>query len=170
VGFARFIGGGAGNNDNNLIYLTQALPIAQQSGNWSLYYVRVNGLLKGQFESAYSQTNDAETANLKGDNVLSASMPGSLDYNLSFVIDKRNYNTSPILNTVGSVKPVGNFWWDWGSTIAHRSIRSQFGDLSAFNWSLMNINITRFNPKVHLESTVTVTSAPSSIAVTNVFI
>ena len=169
VGFVRFVGGGSGVGDTNRIHLTQALPTSQRTGNWELYYVRPNGLKRQSYDIAYSQDNVAGD-NSKGENVISASIPGGIDYNLSFVIDKRNYNTSPILNTVGSVKPVGNFWWYWGSGAAHRSVRVQSGDLSALSWSLMNINITRLNPKVHLESAVTVTSSSSSIGLTNVFI
>ena len=169
VGFVRYVDGGSGTGDSNNIRLTQAIATAQQSGNWDLYYVRPNGLKRQSYETAYSQDNVAGD-NSKGENVLSASLPGGIDYNLSFAIGKRNYNTTPILNTVGSVKPVGNFWWYWGTGAAHRSVRVQSGDLSAFSWSLMNINITRLNPKVHLESAVTVTSSSSSIGLTNVFI
>jgi len=168
VGFVRYIGGGSGDNDVNYIYLTQAIPTAQLTGNWSLYYTRPNGLKSESYDNAYSQLGNGD--NTKGDNVLSAGTPGALDYNLSFIIDKRNYNTSPILNTVGDVKPVGNFWWYWGSVAGHRSVRVQSGDLSAISWSPININITRFNNKVHLESAVTATASSSTIGVTNIFI
>ncbi len=168
VGFVRYVGGGSGANDNNIIYLTQAVPAAQRTGDWELYYTRPNGLKTETFENAYSQINNGDQS--RGDNVLSAGLPGSSDYNLSFVIQKRNYNTSPILNTVGDVKPVGNFWWYWGAAAAHRSLRMQSGDLTSFGWSPMNINITRFNNKVHLESAVTATASNSSIGITNIFI
>ena len=168
VGFVRYIGGGSGDNDVNYIYLTQPIPTAQLTGNWDLYYVRVNGLKSESYDSAYSQLGNGD--NTRGDNVLSSGMPGGIDYNLSFIIDKRNYNTSPILNTVGDVKPVGNFWWYWGSVVGHRSVRVQSGDLSAISWSPFNINITRFNNKVHLESAVTATASLSTIGLTNVFI
>ena len=168
VGFVRYVGGGSGPNDNNVIYLTQKVPTAQQSGNWSLYYTRPSGLKAETFENAYSQLGNDDQS--KGDNILSAGLPGALDYNTSFVIGKRNYNTSPILNTVGDVKPVGNFWWYWGSVAAHRSIRLTSGDLTSFSWSPMNINIKRFNNKVHLESAVTATASRSTIGITNIFI
>ena len=168
VGFVRYVGGGSGAGDNNVIYLTQVVPTAQRTGNWRLYYTRPSGLKSETFENAYSQLGNGD--NSKGDNVLSAGLPGALDYNTSFIIGKRNYNTSPILNTVGDVKPVGNFWWHWGAVAAHRSIRVTAGDLTSLSWSPMNINITRFNNKVHLESAVTATASSSSIGLTNIFI
>tara|TARA_Y100000389_G_scaffold190786_1_gene216021 strand:+ start:8638 stop:22557 length:13920 start_codon:yes stop_codon:yes gene_type:complete len=168
VGFVRYVGGPSGANNNNVIYLTQAVPTAQRTGDWELYYTRPNGLKTETFENAYSQIDNDDQS--RGDNVLSAGLPGSSDYNLSFVIQKRNYNTSPILNTVGDVKPVGNFWWNWGTAAAHRSIRMQSGDLTSFSWSPMNINIKRFNPKVHLESAVTATAPRSTFGSNNIFI
>ena len=166
VGFVLHVVDGGNEGDANRIYLSQKLP-AGVTGEHQLYYIRTKGLKYAEFESGYSQIG---VDNKKGDTVLSASMPGAINYNASVVIQKRNYNTSPILNTLGDVKPVGNYWWQNGTEFANRSIRAQFGDLSAFNWSLMNINITRFNPKVHLESTVTVTSSTSTVGSGNVFI
>ena len=173
VGYVRGVGGnGSAEASPSVIYLSQPIPSTPSdfsTGDSRLYYVRPKGLKYTEFENAYSQLGTAAVS-LAGENVVSADAPGALNFNTSIVIQKRNYNTSPILNTLGDVKPMGNRHWHHASDYAYKSIRSQMGDLSAMNWSLMNINITRFNPKVHLESSLTVTSSPSSIEVSNVYI
>ena len=173
VGYVRgVVGNGSAEASPSVIYLSQPIPSTPSdfsTGDSRLYYVRPKGLKYTEFENAYSQLGTAAVS-LAGENVVSADAPGALNFNTSIVIQKRNYNTSPILNTLGDVKPMGNRHWHHASDYAYKSIRSQMGDLSAMNWSLMNINITRFNPKVHLESSLTVTSSPSSIEVSNVYI
>jgi hypothetical protein len=141
---------------------TAAIPAGSEA-----FILRTRGLKKVQFENPV--TNRGAT-NFKGDNVMSSEMAGANGYNLAFNIGRRSYNTTPLLNTEGQVQPIGNRWWWWSKDVAHLSVRPTFGDLSAFEWSLMNINMTRFNKKVHLESTVTVSAEPSTIAVDTVYI
>ena len=135
--------------------------------NGEAYVIRTRGVKKVQFENPVTNRG---TTNLKGDNVMSSEIAGANGYNLAFNIGRRSYNTTPLLNTESQVQPIGNRWWWWSKDIAHLSVRPTFGDLSAFEWSSMNINMTRFNKKVHLESTVTVTAEPSSIAVDTIYI
>jgi hypothetical protein len=137
------------------------------TGTPEAYIIRPRGLKKLQFDN--SVTNRG-TTNLKGDNVMASEMAGASGYNFAFNIEKRSYNTTPLLNTENQVQPIGNRWWWWSKDVAHLSVRPTFGDLSAFEWSLMNINMTRFNKKVHLESTVTVSSELSTIGIDTIYI
>jgi len=125
----------------------------------NVYVLRMRGIKTTTFDN--SVKNNGAT-NLKGENVLSSELVGCNQYNMAMVINKRTYNTTPLLNTENVVQPIGNRWWWWGADAAYLSVRPTFGDLSAFEWTPMNINITRFNKKVHLEATVTVNSAPST--------
>ena len=150
--------------DYNRVRLTA--PTAAVT-NGEAFILRTRGVKKVQFDNPV--TNRGST-NLKGDNVMSSEMAGANGYNFSFNIGRRSYNTTPLLNTEGQVQPIGNRWWWWSKDVAHISVRPTFGDLSAFEWSLMNINMTRFNKKVHLESTVTVSAEPSTIGVDTVYI
>ncbi len=125
----------------------------------NVYRIRIRGIKTTNFDN--SVTNRGTTT-LKGENVLSSEMVGCNQYNMAMVINRRTYNTTPLVNTEGIIQPIGNRWWWWALDIAHYSVRPTFGDLSAFEWTPMNINITRFNKKVHLESTVTVNSSTAS--------
>jgi len=178
VGQVRYVSGGAGENDTNEIILTENLP-TQIDGetmttttDYELYYYRPQGLKTHEYEfDKYAPDGSSDGLSSKvGESVVSAGMAGSHNYNMSVIINKRNYNTSPTNNTLNTVKAVGNYWWYWGSSAAHKSIRVTAGDLSGLNWSQMNVMITRFNPKVHLEQAVTITSNKSTIAVNNVYI
>jgi hypothetical protein len=151
--------------DFNRVRLTAPGPAVPASSE--AWILRTRGLKKVQFDNPVTNRG---TTNLKGDNVMSSEMAGANGYNFAFNIGRRSYNTTPLLNTENQVQPIGNRWWWWSKDIAHLSVRPTFGDLSAFEWSLMNINMTRFNKKVHLESTVTVSAEPSTIAVDTVYI
>ena len=163
IGYVKYIGG----SGRATIYLTGGCENAITNGH-ELVYVRVSGLKEVTFDTAIS--NDENYAFNKGENVISADVAGSSDYNLGFVIDKRSFNTSPTLNTAGEVQPILNDWNYNGSDVGYRSVAAQFGDLSAFDWSLMNINMTRYNAKVHLEAAVTITVSRSSVGIDNVYI
>ena len=178
VGQVRYVGGGQAENDTNEIILTENLPTQidgetmTTSTDYELYYYRPQGLKTHDYEfDKYAPDGGSDGLSSKvGESVVSAGMAGSHEYNMSVIINKRNYNTSPTNNTLNTVKAVGNYWWYWGSSAAHKSIRVTAGDLSGLNWSQMNVMITRFNPKVHLEQAVTITSNRSTIAVNNVYI
>ena len=163
IGFVKYIGG----SDRARITLTGGCENTIANGD-ELVYVRVAGLKEVEFDTAIS--NDDNTAFRKGENVLSADTAGSSDYNLGFIIDKRSFNTSPSLNTSGEIQPILNDWNYNGGVLGYRSVAAQFGDLSAFDWSLMNINMTRYNSKVHLEAAVTVTVSRSSAGIENIYI
>jgi len=142
-------------------------PIAAISSAANVYVLRVRGLKTTTFDN--SVTNRGLT-NLKGENVLSSEMAGCNQYNVAMVISRRTYNTTPLINTENTVQPIGNRWWWGGGEVGHLSVRPTFGDLSAFEWTPMNINMTRFNKKVHLESTVTVNASGSTIGLDSVYI
>ncbi len=142
-------------------------PTAAISSAANVYILRVRGLKTTSFDNPI--TNRGKT-NLKGDNVLSSEMAGCNQYNVAMVINRRTYNTTPLINTSDTVQPIGNRWYWAGGELGHLSARPTFGDLSAFEWTPMNINMTRFNKKVHLESTVTVNASGSTIGLDSVYI
>ena len=166
LGFARFVSGGSGQNDVSTITLTA--PTAHTISAKTLYIIRVAGLKTEEYSNAVS--NDNNTTFRSGDNVVSADSAASTDYNISMVIGKRSYNTTPILNTANQVQPIGNYWWYFGANHAYKQVTATFGDLSAFDYTPFNINMTRFNSKVHLEAAVTITCSPSTIGLTNIYI
>jgi hypothetical protein len=143
------------------------VPISPITSAADVYILRVRGLKKTTFDN--SVANRGKT-NLKGENVLSSEMAGCNQYNLAMVIDRRTYNTTPLINTENTVQPIGNRWYWTGGELGHLSVRPTFGDLSAFEWTPLNINMTRFNKKVHLESTVTVNASGSTIGLDSVYI
>jgi hypothetical protein len=83
-------------------------------------------------------------------NVIGSDAPGYDKYNLKFGVEKRVYNQSTLLNTYTNLKAVDKF------DSASRVIDIKFGDLATYTSPILNVEVTRFNPKTHVESSVSV--------------
>jgi hypothetical protein len=85
-----------------------------------------------------------------GYNVIGNTKPGYNRYNMRFNIDRRVYNQSTLVNTYTSLLSVESY------EVANRVIDIKFGDLATYISPLMNVEVTRFNPKTHVESSISV--------------
>ena len=85
-----------------------------------------------------------------GYNVIGNNKPGFNRYNIRFNIDRRVYNQSTLINTYTNIKPVESY------DVAERVIDIKFGDLATYVTPLMNIEVTRFNPKTHVETSISI--------------
>ena len=85
-----------------------------------------------------------------GNNVIRANRAGYDRYNFVFRIEKRTYNQTPLLNTRGEITPVST------PDDARKVMIPRMGDLSEFQGQIMNVNITRLNPKTHIERSISV--------------
>jgi hypothetical protein len=85
-----------------------------------------------------------------GYNVIGNTKPGFNRYNIRFNIDRRVYNQSTLINTFNNLKPVESF------DVANRVIDIKFGDLATYVSPLFNVEVTRFNPKTHVETSISV--------------
>ena len=88
--------------------------------------------------------------NTAGSNVIHGQVAGYDRYNFKFGINKRTYNQTPLLNTRGELTPVNSV------DTADNVVRPAIGDLSEYETAMFNVNVTRFNPKTHIEASVSV--------------
>ena len=110
----------------------------------------------GEFDGSLVPRGD------KGGNTVGNDVRGYNTYNFSFDIQRRNYNTTPLLNTSGVIAAVSN------KDFANLTLRNCFGDLCPFEWNSMNVIVTRLNSKTHLEKSTSVqTTVASSIGITS---
>jgi len=150
-----------GANDNEVI-LSQPYTGTGFSGNttWSYISPRVMhsttsgaGAVAGQslVFSGDSATDVTPTnVGTLGYNVIGNNKPGFNRYNIRFNIDRRVYNQSTLINTYTNIKPVESY------DVAERVIDIKFGDLATYLTPLMNIEVTRFNPKTHVETSISI--------------
>ena len=101
----------------------------------------------GAFSSGVSTTGSYSG---KDHNVISSANAGWNRYNFKFEISKRTYNQTPLLNTKGELSAVNS------TEFADNVLRPAIGDLSEYQPSMFNVNVTRFNPKTHIEASVSV--------------
>ena len=92
-----------------------------------------------------------------GNNVIKSAVAGFDKYNFAFRIQKRTYNQTPLLNTRGEITPVD------GPTSANKVMLPRIGDLSEFQGQLMNVAVTRLNPKTHIERSISVVGSQINI-------
>ena len=157
-------------NDTTLV-LTAGTPISTGStGDWSVISPRVKkagdnapnqsiifsgnavdtGLTVGNGGTIATRiSNDFQTP---GNNVIRSGMPGWDRYNFAFRVSKRTYNQTPLLNTRGEITPVNSY------NLAHLVVQPKIGDLSEFQGQIMNVSVTRLNPKTHIERSISVIS------------
>jgi len=91
---------------------------------------------------------------LTGTNVIAPSQPHFNQYNFRYSLDRRNYNATPLVNTEGVVKAVNTY------NFASDAVNVSVGDICKYKSSLMNVQITRLNNKVHIERSITVAGRP----------
>ena len=92
-----------------------------------------------------------------GNNVIRANRAGYDRYNFAFRINKRTYNQTPLLNTRGEITPVSR------PDDARKVMVPKMGDLSEFQGQIMNVDVTRLNPKTHIERSISVVGSQINI-------
>ena len=92
-----------------------------------------------------------------GNNVIRSGLAGFDRYNFAFRIQKRTYNQTPLLNTRGEITPVAK------PDDARKVMVPKMGDLSEFTGQLMNVDVTRLNPKTHIERSISVVGSQINI-------
>ena len=100
--------------------------------------------------SGTTATNISSQNSTPGNNVIIKNGAGYDRYNFRLSVNKRTYNQTPLLNTRGEINPVADY------THAANVLRPALGDLSQFGAQIMNVNVTRLNPKTHIESSISV--------------
>jgi hypothetical protein len=108
----------------------------------------------GGITSGLTDVNAAGTA---GYNVISNASAGYDRYNFRFNILRRNYNQTPLLNTYDQILPCDAI------TSAANVVRPRMGDLSKYVPAIFNLNVTRLNPKTHVESSISVVGSQCNI-------
>ena len=107
--------------------------------------------------SGVTATNISSQNNTPGNNVIIKNGAGYDRYNFRISVNKRTYNQTPLLNTRGEINPVADY------THAANVLRPALGDLSQFGAQIMNVNVTRLNPKTHIESSISVVGSQINI-------
>ena len=90
-------------------------------------------------------------------NVISTSNAGYEHYNFRFGIQKRTYNQTPLLNTKGELTVVNS------PDNAARIIKPAMGDLSRYLPANINVEVTRLNPKTHVERSNSIVGTQANI-------
>jgi hypothetical protein len=89
-----------------------------------------------------------------GTNIIAPSQPHFNQYNFRYSLERRNYNATPLVNTEGIVRAVNTY------NFASDSVNVAIGDICRYKSSLLNVQITRLNSKVHIERSITVAGRP----------
>ena len=89
-------------------------------------------------------------ANTTSPNVIGNNEAGFNRYNFRFGVDQRVYNQSTLLNTYTNLAAVNSF------ASAPNVVDVRFGDLATYTSPLLNVEVTRFNAKTHIESSISV--------------
>ena len=171
----QWVGTVASVTNNTQLTLTEnAAVTTTNDGTWSVISSRVKKagdnapnqsiiFSGGSVASGLSVTNGGALANrisnqfdTPGNNIIRAGSSGYDRYNFAFRIQKRTYNQTPLLNTRGEITPVD------GPASAKNVVSPKIGDLSEFQGQLMNVSITRLNPKTHIERSISVISGNQS--------
>ena len=95
--------------------------------------------------------------NATGYNTISTNDAGHENYNFRFGIAKRTYNQTPLLNTKGELTAVNS------PDNAAKIIKPAMGDLSKYLPANFNIQVTRLNPKTHVERSISIVGAQANI-------
>ena len=93
----------------------------------------------------FNDINGGAGYNIVGENGLAGNR-----YNLKFNIARRTYNQTTLLNTYDQLKPIKSY------SDVSKVIDIKFGDLNRYKSPLMNVEVTRLNPKTHIESSISV--------------
>ena len=92
-----------------------------------------------------------------GYNVISTNNAGYEHYNFRFGIQKRTYNQTPLLNTKGELTVVSS------TDEAAKVVKPAMGDLSKYLPANFNVEVTRLNPKTHVERSISIVGAQANI-------
>ena len=101
-------------------------------------------------DSASSVTLTSVNGSSSSPNIIANNTPGFNKYNIRFNIDRRVYNQTTLINTFGNLQSVN------GSDNANKVVDVRFGDLAQFASPMINVEVTRFNAKTHVESSISV--------------
>ena len=146
------------NNDTSITLVSGAARSTSSDASWSIISTRVKRagdnapstslvFSGGALSSGVTPSTSYNTA---GSNVVHGQVAGYDRYNFKFEISKRTYNQTPLLNTRGELTPVNTI------DLADNVVRPAIGDLSEYQPTMFNVNVTRFNPKTHIEASVSV--------------
>jgi len=104
-----------------------------------------------------TSTTDINDVNNAGFNVAATSATGYNRYNYRFNINRRTFNQTVLLNTYDQLLAT--------KTIddASKVIDINLGDLSTYRSPLMNVEVTRLNPKTHIEQSISVVGNETNI-------
>ena len=162
-------------SDTSLTLRSNAAVATSGDGTWSVISSRVKKagdnapnqslIFSGNSVAAnLSVTNGGVLANrisnqfdTPGNNVIRAGNAGYDRYNFAFRISKRTYNQTPLLNTRGEITPVSR------PDDARKVVMPKMGDLSEFQGQIMNVDVTRLNPKTHIERSISVVGSQINI-------
>ena len=103
----------------------------------------------GESEAGAPSLQDAG-ASTTSTNVIGDDKPGYNRYNFRFGVGQRVYNQSTLLNTYTNIKSVNSF------ESANKVVDVRFGDLATYSSPMLNVEVTRFNAKTHIESSISV--------------
>ena len=92
-----------------------------------------------------------------GYNTISTNNAGYQSYNFRFGISKRTYNQTPLLNTKGELTVVNS------TANAAKILEPALGDLGRYIPANFNVQVTRLNPKTHVERSISIVGAQSNI-------
>ena len=92
-------------------------------------------------------------ANTTSPNVIGDNEAGYNRFNFRFGVGQRVYNQSTLLNTYTNLAAVNSF------ASASNVVDVRFGDLATYTSPMLNIEVTRFNAKTHVESSISVVGA-----------
>ena len=106
----------------------------------------------GEAEAGTVTLQDAG-ASSTSTNIIGNDKPGYNRYNFRFGVGQRVYNQSTLLNTYTNLKSVNSY------ESAPNVIDVKFGDLATYTSPMLNVEVTRFNAKTHIESSTSVTGA-----------
>jgi len=146
-------------SDTSLTLVTgAAISVGANDATWAIISTRVKRagdnapstslvFSGGALSSGVTPSTAYGTA---GSNVIHGQIAGYDRYNFKFGINKRTYNQTPLLNTRGELTPVNSV------DTADNVVRPAIGDLSEYETAMFNVNVTRFNPKTHIEASVSV--------------
>ncbi len=104
-------------------------------------------------DSASTVTLTSVGGSSSSPNIIANNTPGFNKYNIRFNIDRRVYNQTTLINTFGNLQSVN------GSDNANKVVDVRFGDLAQFASPMINVEVTRFNAKTHVESSISVVGA-----------
>ena len=124
--------------------------------NWSYISPKTNKAAGGNQALIYSGGGDTSTTDFNdinggaGYNIVGENGLAGNRYNLKFNIARRTYNQTTLLNTYDQLKPIKSY------SDVSKVIDIKFGDLNRYKSPLMNVEVTRLNPKTHIESSISV--------------